>query len=555
MKHLSRLLAGALLVSLTACSSDEPTPGTGGETTATDPLYSTITIKSTLQSRSTEGNEGNEIGKDNENTVSAIFVVLATKADDGSFKYLSFAENDSKLNNNQHVIVFKNKHALLELANNTEPSDREVYVFAYCNPTSELKAKISALTKGDDFTDEILTERVTSTWSPDYFLMTSVDKTNKATLPESEVLKTYNTVDNPFNLGTIEVVRTASRFDFKDVSNYVPDGQTERVPFTYSIKDYLNQDKEIATVTLDQMAVFNQRSNFYYLPRTKATAANDAIENLCPGWIGMSFDQDSDGKWVNPFIVSPSTQSYNYQLTPGEEFDETSLDNWKKLSDVCKEGNEDNINENTKNDNFLKNYYIFDYTSENTIVKDYGDGDFDVADGFYPSGVVFRAEIKVKGGKNLDNNGNAQTMYIYDNVLYYSAKEVYDNVSLFPNSPMYVSFYNCFDVTGSGETAVVTEKENAPLKDNKFTAYRPNADGKYYCYYFYYNQHVDDEDSSVIGKMEYATVRNNVYKLAVNNIKRLGTTEIPTPGHWDIYFKVTVQVRDWVVRVNDKIEF
>lgn len=68
-----------------------------------------------------------------------------------------------------------------------------------------------------------------------------------------------------------------------------------------------------------------------------------------------------------------------------------------------------------------------------------------------------------------------------------------------------------------------------------------------------------------MGPMEFAVVRNNVYKLSVNSIKKLGHPRIsdndpdkPTPEtpdeSNDIYFSVTCKVKDWGVRING-IEF
>ncbi len=68
-----------------------------------------------------------------------------------------------------------------------------------------------------------------------------------------------------------------------------------------------------------------------------------------------------------------------------------------------------------------------------------------------------------------------------------------------------------------------------------------------------------------MGPMEFAVVRNNVYKLAVTNISKLGHPRIPEndpdspkpddPDESDdIYFTVTCRVLPWVVRVNN-IEF
>ena len=115
--------------------------------------------------------------------------------------------------------------------------------------------------------------------------------------------------------------------------------------------------------------------------------------------------------------------------------------------------------------------------------------------------------------------------------------------------------------------------------DNKFMSYAPQnnitiykasneEDGEgwgYYCYYFYWNRHNDNSKSGEMGPMEFATVRNNVYKLAVTKIGALGHPRITDydpdpmkPWYPDEqrlrYIQVQVEVLPWVVRVND-IEF
>ena len=84
----------------------------------------------------------------------------------------------------------------------------------------------------------------------------------------------------------------------------------------------------------------------------------------------------------------------------------------------------------------------------------------------------------------------------------------------------------------------------------------------YYCYYFYWNRHNDNGIPGVMAPMEFAVVRNNVYKLAVTKINQLGhptdTSNDPTPPtpHTDdetseVYMKVEVEVLPWTVRVNE----
>ncbi len=103
----------------------------------------------------------------------------------------------------------------------------------------------------------------------------------------------------------------------------------------------------------------------------------------------------------------------------------------------------------------------------------------------------------------------------------------------------------------------------------KFTIYQSSKEtGEepgYYCYYFYWNRHNNNGNNGVMGAMEFGVVRNNVYKLAVTKIDRLGHPRItendPDPldpddpdEKGDVYLTLSVEVLPWTVRVNN-IEF
>ena len=125
------------------------------------------------------------------------------------------------------------------------------------------------------------------------------------------------------------------------------------------------------------------------------------------------------------------------------------------------------------------------------------------------------------------------------------------------------------DAAGTEETTI-TFKNLAVGKN--FTIYQVENNGTsqapewgYYCYYFYWNRHNDNGNNALMGPMEFATVRNNVYKLAVTKIGRLGHPTVPEndpdpiePDDPDeeesVYMSVEVEVLPWVVRVNN-IEF
>lgn len=590
MKHLSRLLAGALLVSLTACSSDEPTPGnnTGG-TDSADPFYSTISFKMP-GSRSDSTNEGEEVGQDYENNVGSILVILATSdgegdaADNGPFKYLTYAHNDepaSTSDNSKFTITFQDKERLFKQAGKT------VYVFAYCNPTDALSNKVigttydattgkytDGLAEGADFADLICGDdaangdnsNVALSWRKNAFLMTSV-AIHKVTLEEEADLKKHNTPDNAFDLcpggKSIEVIRTASRFDIKDAS--------ANKDWSYEIKNDKLKDKPVmGTVTLTRVAMFNMRKQFYYLPRVHAKGVK--TNTLCPGMTGMEFGVDENGNVTDEvFVVSPTTKTFDWaNISINPNADDVDMEKlagleWTSLASLSDDDDDNggwDVPAGTETPAPTKDgYKIWRYTSENTFAED--------ETKFEPnntSGVVFEAEITV--GENFGNkteNGEYLPMYLYQGVLYGSSLKIAEAIEQNPSSTLTTVFEQCFDITRDENNKVTsaTLKTGADLNKFQLTEYKPtaftddknNITYKYLCYYWYYNRHVDDETPSAVGPMEFATVRNNIYKLSVKNVKTFGTTTPPDPDAWDVYFTLNVEMKNWVVRVNDKIEF
>lgn len=137
--------------------------------------------------------------------------------------------------------------------------------------------------------------------------------------------------------------------------------------------------------------------------------------------------------------------------------------------------------------------------------------------------------------------------------------------------------WTAWDVAGKPVPATLGDEANAPatltamrqaVTAAGITIYQSSIDGNtpgYYCYYYYWNRHNDNGIPGVMGPMEFAVVRNNVYKLSVDKISRLGHPRIPgndpdkpTPGTPDesdeIYLDVKVAIVDWAVRLNS-IEF
>ena len=139
-----------------------------------------------------------------------------------------------------------------------------------------------------------------------------------------------------------------------------------------------------------------------------------------------------------------------------------------------------------------------------------------------------------------------------------------DEKDLDQNSANYCwQMWNQANKPNNGE---ILAKYKKAVTDAGFTIYQRSEDNRegwgYYCYYYYWNRHNDNGKNGIMGPMEFAVVRNNVYKLAVTHIARLGHPRIsqndpdsPKPDtpdeSSDIYFTVDAEVVPWTVRVND----
>ena len=79
------------------------------------------------------------------------------------------------------------------------------------------------------------------------------------------------------------------------------------------------------------------------------------------------------------------------------------------------------------------------------------------------------------------------------------------------------------------------------------------------CYYPYWIRHANNNNDAVMGIMEFGIVRNNIYDLTVSEISGFGFAagEKPNPDDPnesnEIFFKVNLFVRDWVIRSNSGI--
>lgn len=513
------LICAFALAAFCACSSgadeEQVKPNENGQ------VYMQFSVKmETSRSETDETGDTNsnanpdyEVGFDKENAISTVDVVLRN-ADD----YV-VAEDvvPAKAATDTYVASFNT----LDLKVN---ATYDVYIYANC--------------KADQNLDATSAETIENITKDNKFWMTNAYAAQSITLPSD--LSLYTQPNNPLNLQSHYVERVMARFDYMASK-------------TDNIYPMAVDAENAATVNLQltDVALINMSKNFYMLRRV----SNDGTNN---GWtIGgaetpSNYVVDTDYAAKAAGYTEAQVANFYYHMTKPADWE------WTKLATLT---TDDNWTGEGDKDHNPSDYKVWRYAIENTIPN------INAQKHGISTGVVFKGEIKAtdKASEALQNAlKGKETIYVFKNQLYgtwadVTAAAVKSETNTEPDAEL-AAAYNA--VVAAGENATVQT-----YADAGFTGYSPEADGKFYAYYYYWNRHNDNLENDKMGQMEFAVVRNNVYKLCVDKIARYGH---PTPGGNDpdpdpekptdpdeelnYYFTVTVKVLPWVVRVNH-IEF
>lgn len=563
MKRWSYLfMAMGIAMAFSACSDEIDLSANNEESTeeSTSQVFMQFNLELPEVSRSTTqigggSDAGVEIGKDYENQVSEVLVVI-TDATEGD-TYDKFITGSTVTNliptgsNTTYVVPF-NTNKLVDYAGDP------VNIYVYCNPTSELKKGLESedgidvnatytLISATDETIWSITDGDNNTKNG-HFLMTNADKDYKRTLPAN--LDNYKVESNPFDLETINVERAAARFDYKST---VTDE-------TYTLMED-EEGKPEVTVTLTDMALVNLSKEFYYLRRVSAdgTSTNATIGGT---ETNTNYVVDTDYEWKGKYSEETTDKASHFFYVYNPNSASTTDYAWTSISSLTSEDNDESWNSGENANDNRKGYKIWRYATENTIPAQVSNQKKGIT-----TGVAFKGEIQgvTDDMKTLLDGKNV--VYVFDNILWGTWDNVKtaaefkedDNTTL--SNPSLAAAYN---EAMEDPDASDTEIEKKAVAAG-FTIFRPNTTGKYEVLYYYWNRHNDNNNNGSMGPMEFAVVRNNVYKLSVTGVDKFGhptdPDDDPDPENPedpdeedDVYFKVAVEVLPWVVRINN-IEF
>lgn len=556
MKRWSYLfMAMGIATAFSACSDevDLSANNGGGTEESTSQVFMQFNLELPAVSRSTTqpgggSDAGVEIGKDYENQVSEVLVVItdATAGDTyDDFIAGSTVTNLIPTGNNTTYVVPFNTNKLVDYVGDP------VNIYVYCNPTSELKMGLESedgidvnatytLTSATDETIWSITDGDNNTKNG-HFLMTNADNDYKRTLPAN--LDNYKVESNPFDLGTINVERAAARFDYKSsVANE-----------TYTLMKDEKGDPEV-TITLTGMALVNLSKEFYYLRRVSADGTTSTSATIGGTETNTNYVVDTDYEWKGKYSEETTDKASHFFYVYNPNSASTTDYAWTSISSLTSEDNDESWNSGENANDKRKGYKIWRYATENTIPAQVSNQKKGIT-----TGVAFKGEIQgvSEGMKTLLNGTN--TVYVFDNILWGTwenvekAAEATESDKTTLANPSLAAAYNEAIKGGHTDAKAVTAG---------FTIFKPNADKKYEVLYYYWNRHNDNNNNGSMGPMEFAVVRNNVYKLSVTGVNKFGhptdPDDDPDPENPedpdeedDVYFKVAVEVLPWVVRIND----
>ena len=163
----------------------------------------------------------------------------------------------------------------------------------------------------------------------------------------------------------------------------------------------------------------------------------------------------------------------------------------------------------------------------------------------YSTGVVFDAKF--------EPNNNVYYLDETDNSLKVMNKSNYPEILYYYN-------YKFYDSPEALSAAIGVSSVTAGNLDLYQAKRFQKSDDGYHCYYVYWIRHLDNFDKNNMGVMEFAIVRNNLYRMIITQVSGLGDPEIPTkpdpdkPDEGETYLKVILNVKPWIVRDLTKIE-
>ncbi|WP_295435610.1 Mfa1 family fimbria major subunit [uncultured Prevotella sp.] len=387
-----------------------------------------------------------------------------------------------------------------------------------------------------------------------------------------------NPEDNPAT-AEVNVERMAARLDYKTTGTYTCDDPA------------YESNNQKATVEITGAALVNNLTAGSYLLKRVA----DDVKGTNLSYLGDETADENDV--ATNYVLDPWTAvktSTNNSFTIGGEANKTAKDLYGEwFGNISQDPNHwaAYVQPGTEVTVGTETWQRIGYTLENTTAAE-------EAGKRYSTGVVFKAKFHPQG---VANYTDGETFFEYGTKIYASMENMMKNFygskfdelddlikkcatwgdvkqfitsTLLTNDPSGYNKYleglakvkddaenvsDAFSLTWSNymknecgyskdENGKVVLDQNGKVTRIALKHYGTRTYEDATCYYTWWVRHSNDNDDTKKGIMEYAIVRNNIYKLTVNSVYSLGG-EVPD----DESLIVDVYVNDWLLLDNETL--
>ena len=277
-----------------------------------------------------------------------------------------------------------------------------------------------------------------------------------------------------------------------------------------------------ATVRLNNYKFINLANKFYTFrhvatldnaPETPSAPSSYSVEAGNFGNIA-----DNNGYLIDPYFFDKTVAGATTNFTGGSFYtnhlSKQTDSNWSGLADAGK--------------------YVSMYCLENCMFRP-------AQNTVYTTGIMLKGTFTPEASQTISNNGNPVEDPLVFNTLYYFNYKFYTTLAA-------VGKYGDANIDGLTE-----ESSDAELAAKQITRFTKNG-GNFSTFYNYWIKHLDNNNPTVMGVMEFGIVRNNIYSVNITSIKNLGpgTPDTkPDPDENKAFLDVEFGVYPWIVRDQD----
>lgn len=465
-KFMSLLAAAALLAGFTGCSDDT---GINGNDNNGEKVLANTQVRITVENGS--GNNGSRAAKTNDETGDGNETGIPDEYLVNNATLYFFNANTGMFAEAVSFRGFVKDETVTDNKVVWKSQNRQLAVGSY-NVVVLVNGTAATAPTTDTSLDEFMKDVKSDaeTWITDAstgLLMASRNAAN-AYAGSIEVTEA-NTTKNPAVVNT-NVERTVAKI-------MLHDAQETPANYAYDVTGMKKYDRITsvdATVSI-QLSDYRMQNlrNEYFTFRHNTTGFTPVNPGVTTDNVTYGF---GDITQISDYIMDPKT-FMKYVSMPVDNSVNVDYRTWYTSNDFYTVGDADD--------------HILGYCQENTMEKD-------AQKKGYGTAVIFKGKIAVEGitiaeGENLYYDKSNNTFY-----------------------GSYTELKNALSLKDD-----VDYKE---LVENNIAAYK---DGQ--CTYVYYIKHADNGEDTKMGIMEFATVRNNVYKVGIQGISAPGNGLLPDP--------------------------